>query len=849
MSKQTEALNLTGAAPFWEKRERRGKEQRLAEQQAIRKQTAANYEAQIEARHDQEINYRIFLRTLTEKLGISGLSIDRENPDQPELLAQQLRTIKSVFDQLHIASHLLNLSLEQNKLFSDFNWNSQRIVDIIPALDSEDLNHQNLSAFANSLRPTMFTDYGQILRVSEISRIEDPKERHQAVAQLMSELGIEKASVKKLTKFFETQPTLAQVREQIAKQQWLQRLFWKSASTLGLLLMTAGCVAVTPETTPPPETTVLEVTPEVRYTPTYNLLQTGGLNNPESLPTPTPLAIETVSKESIPWTDILDKQDKLNNYVRRLEWLNNSEYTMVLLVSQDESGQDVFTVGAVIVSGGTLDGSLTHGKIATLVIDQETGEEVLVIGDTNQYTYAVEGIETPRPEITLESKIPEIQNFLNVISKDLEKASLLTRPNTNGDYELILKAGDSETVVGSLLLDDQKVVIAITEEWGYSTYPFAALGVNEQGQLVLNLVGQEPVVLWEEIPATPTAEAPINELNIAKDKLNNEVSAELLQSFGYESWEKVGEEQAVWLKSILAGTDLNGLQIEMQAAINNGTFYNADGNISVEWKNRALELMMGVMKDKLRVELDTLTDPEAEGVDYPRLLESVITINGKAIPISLHHGSALYNLYRDKSDGDATTLVPGLISTYRDPDFQEGVSTIFEQFLIDRELDVNAGFAESSFIVKDGKIVNVGEVADAKRVGVEEIDKIEFFRLHEQELWVLENMQRDITPYALNPHYDGDAATPFIDFIWFIRGKTLTFVHVQPGNVDKEKEAWILYAVFRDSLAQAMANLSFALRAEPLESRVATNEYSDFYIALKGQVRKEIDVFKAKETQ
>lgn len=270
MSKQTEALNLTGAAPFWEKRERRGKEQRLAEQQDGRKRSAANYEAneaKKEVEHEKRINYGIFLRILTEKLGISGLSIDRENPDQPELLAQQLRTIKSVFDQLHIASHLLNLSPEQNRLFSDFNWNSRRIVDIIPALDSEDLNHRNLSAFASSLRPTMFTDYGQILRVSEISHIEDPKERHQAVAQLMSELDIEKVSVKKLTKFFETQPTLAQVREQIAKQQWLQRLFWKSASTLGLLLMTAGCVAVTPETTSPPGAPVLEVSPEPTEVP------------------------------------------------------------------------------------------------------------------------------------------------------------------------------------------------------------------------------------------------------------------------------------------------------------------------------------------------------------------------------------------------------------------------------------------------------------------------------------------------------------------------------------------------------------------------------------------------------
>jgi len=334
----------------------------------------------------------------------------------------------------------------------------------------------------------------------------------------------------------------------------------------------------------------------------------------------------------------------------------------------------------------------------------------------------------------------------------------------------------------------------------------------------------------------------------AEGKLRSEVlSVELLRSFGYDSWEKVGEEQGKWLRSIVGGTDLTGLQGEMQTAINNGTFYDADGNISVEWKNRGLELMMGVMKDKLKAELDTLTDPEAEGVDYPRLLETVITINGKAIPISLHHGSALYNLYRDKSVWDYTTSVPGLISTYLDPDFQTGISTIFEQFLVDQKLDVKAGFAESSFVIRDGKIVNVGEVADARRVGVEKIDKIEFYELHEQEFWVLEHLQRDTAPYALNPHYDGDAATPFIDFIWFVKDGTLSFVHIQPGNINKDRKASLLWPLYRNSISTAMTDLTFAFRAKSLESGVGSNEFLDSFIKpTNSAVRRLIDEVQAK---
>lgn len=355
--------------------------------------------AKKESRQHQEARYGLFLGILAEKLGISGLNTDREDPNHAAVLAEQLETIKKVFDQLFTVSKLLRLSPDQARSFSIFEKNSRSLDFIIPALDPDILSHQDLLAFVNSLKPTVFTSYEQILKIAKINDPANSEGKQQIITQLMSDLGVNTFSIRKLVKFFETKPTLAQVREEMAKKGKLRRLCGTVATLLGVAAISISCLPTTPEaTTTPPGAPATEVEPTVKYTPSYTPSKKEELINPNSyLQLETQLSTVEINKESNTdfWNNFDDNQNALRQRMFQYNWLNGSNYVMTVVVINGD-----YKHAAVVTSGGTTDGTLAPG----MVVISTTLPEVDV-GNATGYTYGVlPGAETATPE---PAKTPE----------------------------------------------------------------------------------------------------------------------------------------------------------------------------------------------------------------------------------------------------------------------------------------------------------------------------------------------------------------------------------------------------------------------------------------------------------
>lgn len=338
--------------------------------------------------------------------------------------------------------------------------------------------------------------------------------------------------------------------------------------------------------------------------------------------------------------------------------------------------------------------------------------------------------------------------------------------------------------------------------------PTATLKATDTSGPESETISAEPVV--EEVE--PVAETQ-SEVEMAINELHEEVlSAELLRSFGFESWEdeKMGDEQRAWLSSIVGGTDLIGLEGDMQTAIDNGTFYDSDGSINMEWRNRVLEMMMGVMKERMRAKLDKLTDADGE-INSPRLLQTQLNIGGKPINIIYHTGNRFDELYEDNQE-------------------KRHARVALMQELMNRS-DLQADFASKAVRFWESKGLNILNVRDnsykidmisGEAVEVQDLtpgvglpDEIHYYVLNEGDDSLITDLRNSsLAVSASSTGEDMYNGVPLANFVWYtevVEGRRIMkFVNLAPGN-RSDLDTPTLLAQFMGVPSNSVTNLMVVL--------------------------------------